>query len=96
MKPYGQKKEKSHLNGHTSDQCSICSNDEWKISKSRERGKNGLPEFDEIIDDIQYLEMGSGEDSHWISCYPPLGISIIGKTKEDTLVGMEMAYNTHL
>lgn len=97
MKPYGKKNEKSSLSIHSADDCSTCSNVEWKVSKSRERGKNGLPDFDEIIDDIQYLEMRpNSEESHWISCYQPLGISIIGKTKEDTLNGIREAYNTHL
>lgn len=45
MKPYGQKQEKSNLNIHPADCCSICSNDEWKIVKSRERHN------DEEIDD---------------------------------------------
>lgn len=37
MKPYGIKHDKLRKKGHSSDCCSICSNDEWKQSKTRER-----------------------------------------------------------
>lgn len=41
MQPYGKKPElrKGKVQGHNSDSCDICSNDEWKISKSAERTK---------------------------------------------------------
>lgn len=90
MKPYGQKKKKSKLGVHSSDKCGCeaCNNSNWKIMKSRDRN---LLDFGEISEDIEYLEMGD----FWCACYVPLGISIIGKTKEDCLGGMEAAYNSH-
>jgi hypothetical protein len=46
MKPYGKKNDK-YSGGHDSNQCSICSNDEWKITKSRER--HNLEEIDDFL-----------------------------------------------
>ena len=44
MKPYGKKPElrKGKVEGHNSDSCYICSNDDWKFSKSAERTKNKI------------------------------------------------------
>ena len=46
MKPYGKKPDfaKGKVQGHTSDTCDVCCNDDWKISKRRERSsiKNKL------------------------------------------------------
>lgn len=53
--------------------------------------KKTLPDFSEIVKDIKYLEM----KSFWIAYYQPLGISVIGKTKEDSTNGLEKAYNSH-
>lgn len=53
--------------------------------------KKDLPVFSEIVKDIRYLEA----ESFWIAYYQPLGISVIGKTKEDSTSGLEEAYNTH-
>jgi hypothetical protein len=53
--------------------------------------KKTLPDFSEIAKDIRYLEA----ESFWIAYYQPLGISVIGKTKEDSTNGLEKAYNSH-
>ena len=46
MKPYGKKPElaKGKVQGHTSDTCLVCNNDDWDINKRRERSsiKNKL------------------------------------------------------
>lgn len=37
MKPYGKKSGLKRGKIHSSDECGLCSNRDWKISKRRER-----------------------------------------------------------
>ena len=87
MKPYGQKHKKTTLGHHNSDNCGceVCNTGGWKISKSRER--------QDITNEIDTLYMEGGD--HWIGCYKPLGISIIGKTEADVIEGIGEAYDSH-
>ena len=54
MKPYGQPEKKctGKVPGHNSDDCSICSNKNWKISKKTARKKDPKWLSDLIYDDI--------------------------------------------
>lgn len=75
MKPYGKKPKKSRLSIHSSDECDVCSNNHYKISKTRERQNNEevddffnseeITQYDELEKTIQvYLE----QDNVFRSC----------------------------
>lgn len=52
------------MNIHPADCCSICSNDEWKIAKSRER--HNTEEVDEFLTEEITLEDEIDEIEHTI------------------------------
>jgi hypothetical protein len=94
MKPYGQKQEKSHLSGHTSDQCDICSNRGWKVLKSRERASihvelNSPLNFDDIE---AMIVVETYKDDLFKAFYEPLGIEVVGMTPEHAIGKVHEAF----